>query len=115
MLNLWTTFVLNLQSQTLWAVEQVQQTWRLLDQCSLYSPSKASICDLKGLKFQKFSVLRVDNWQFGRQVSLITRLKHKKQTMEFLRKANGATLHYVLASFILFHSVRPIKSLIYCR
>jgi len=28
-----------------------------------------------------------------------------------LCKANGATLHYVLASFVLFHSVRPLVNL----
>jgi len=35
--------------------------------------------------------------------------------MEILCKANGAFLHYVLASFALFHSVRPQKSLLHCR
>jgi len=31
--------------------------------------------------------------------------------MEFMCKANGTTLHHVLASFVLFYSVRPQKNL----
>jgi len=34
---------------------------------------------------------------------------------EFEDQASGATLHYVVASFVLFHSARPLKSLLYCR
>ena len=39
----------------------------------------------------KISSLRVDNQLFGEWVSLITAMKHMKQTMEYLCKANGAT------------------------
>jgi len=35
-----------------------------------------------------------------------------KQTMEFEGKANRA---YVVASFVLFHSARSLKSIFYCR
>jgi len=54
-------------------------------------------------------VLRADNQLLARQVSLIIGLK---QTVEFMCTANGTTLHYVVASFVLFHSVRPQ---LYCR
>ena len=40
----------------------------------------------------------MDNWQFARQVSLIARLKHMKQTIEFLCKTNvipGKAVSYV--------------------
>ena len=57
-------------------------------------------------------MLLADNWLLDGRVSLIAGLKHMKQTMEFLCKVNGATLHYFLASFVLFHSVRPLKSLL---
>ena len=85
------------------------------NQCLFYGAWKASRCDLRGTKFQKFTVLKVDNQDLGRQVSLIARLKHMKQTMELLCKANGATLHYFLPSFVILHFVRPLKSLLYCR
>ena len=48
----------------------------------------------------------------GRVVSLIAGLE---QDMEGLCKVNGAPLHCVLSSFVLFHSVRPQQSLLYCR
>ena len=57
-------------------------------------------------------VLHTDNQLLARWVSLIAELK---KTMELLCKANGTTLHYVLASFVLFHSVRPQKRLLYIR
>ena len=55
-------------------------------------------------------MLRADNWLLGRWVPLITGLglKHLK---DFLCKANRSTLHYVLASFVLFHSIRHLKVL----
>ena len=68
---------------------------------ALWCLKKASRCDLRSPKCKKFSTLRTDNQQLAKWVSLIARLKHMKQTVEFLCKANGATLHYVLASFVL--------------
>ena len=66
-------------------------------------------CDLRSPNFNKFSTLHTDNRPLGRQVSLIAGLKHMKQTMEFcVAKANRTTLHYVIASFVLFYSVRPL-------
>jgi len=57
----------------------------------------ADVISCRGPKFQKFSALRVDNQLLDRQVSLNTGLKHMKKTGN-LCKANGATLHYFLAS-----------------
>ena len=54
-------------------------------------------------------MLHTDNQLLARWVSLIAELK---KTMELSCKANGTTLHYVLASFVLFHSVRPQKRLL---
>ena len=92
----------------IWAAEQVWQTQQPPDQCLLYCAWKASSCNLRGPKFQKVSMLRADNWLLGRWVPLITGLglKHLK---DFLCKANRSTLHYVLASFVLFHSIRHLK------
>jgi len=56
-------------------------------------------------------VLNSKNRQLGRRVFLITRLKHMKQCIEFCVKQMGSLLHFVLASFVLFHSVRPLNSL----
>ena len=50
------------------------------------------------LNIQKFSTLRVDNWQLAREVFLITRLKHMKQTMEFCVKQTfiaGKAVSYI--------------------
>jgi len=83
-------------------VEQVRQ---LPDQSLLCGAWKASRCNLRGPKFQNFPCFV---WIIGclaRGVS-IARLE---QTMEFLCSANGATFHYVPASFVLFHSVRTQK------
>jgi len=44
-----------------WAVEQIQQTRRPLDQCLQLSAWKASRCDLRGPKFEFFFALRADN------------------------------------------------------
>jgi len=79
------------------------------DQFLLYGARKASRCDLRSPEFKKFSMLH--SYSADRCMSLIAGLKHMKQTMELLYKANGATLHHVLASFVLFHSVRPLKKL----
>jgi len=52
-----------------------------------------------------------NNWLLGQGLPLLAGLE---QTMEFMCKTNRATLHYVLASFVLFHSVKTQKRL-YCR
>ena len=65
-------------------------------------PGKASRCDLRSRKFQKFSVLHMDNQLLGRRASLIAGLKHMKQTMEFMCKANGATLSICCGFFCPF-------------
>ena len=57
------------------------------------------------LNFPRF--MRMANRQLGRQVFLIARLKHMKQTMELLVKANGATLCYALPALL---QVRPLAS-----
>jgi len=66
------------------------------------------------LKTEISEVLNSKNFPqlLGWVVSLIAGLE---QAMECLGEANGAPLHYVLASFVLFHPVRPQKSLLYCR
>jgi len=68
------------------------------DKCLLYGTWKASRCDLRGPKFQKIFKLHADNQLLGREASLMTGLD---RTMEFLCKANGATLHYVFCPFLL--------------
>jgi len=57
------------------------------------------------LNFPRF--MWMANRQLGRQVSLIARLKHMKQTIELLVKANGTTLHHALAALL---QERPLAS-----
>ena len=66
------------------------------------------------LKTEISEVLNSKNFPhlLGRVVSLTAGLE---QAMECLCKANEAPSHCVLASFVLFHPVRPQKSLLYCR
>ena len=66
------------------------------------------------LKTEISEVLNSQNFPqlLGRVVSLIAGLE---QAMECLCKVNGAPLHCVLASSVLFHSDRPQKNLLYCR
>ena len=58
----------------------------------------------------KISSLRVDNQLFGEWVSLITAMKHMKQTMEYLCKANGATYSmFYLLSFSTLSDLSKIS------
>ena len=55
--------------------------------------------------------LYTNNQLLGRQVPESNRWTDTHGTdYGILCKANRASLHYVLASFVLFHSVKPLKS-----